>query len=159
MDIKKEFVCLSIVAMLMFCLPNAAATPIHGSTYSNLGAHLIKRAGAIYPLWEQDPGSPKLTDPSIHITIKSYPKQVNVGQHFSIDGCLMRGNTGIGNAEIRHLGEDGFLWTVNTKADGSFTDTFYFKQQGVQEIMYSYWGSDKTDLYLSDMIWINVISK
>lgn len=81
------------------------------------------------------PGSPKLSDPSIHLTITTYPKQANLGRNFSIHGLLTKGNNGIGNAKIRHLGDAGLLWTVTTKADGSFTDTFHFNKQGIQEIM------------------------
>ena len=159
MNMKKELICLLIVAMLMFCLPNVAAAPTRASTLSDHGPHTTYRGSMIYPRWEPDPGSPKLSDPSIHLTITTYPKQVKVGQNFSIHGCLVRGNNGIGNAKIRHLGDAGFLWTVTTKADGSFTDTFHFNKQGIQEIMYSYWGPGESDLYLSDMIWISVINK
>ena len=159
MDLKKEVICLLIVATLMFCLPNVAASPKRASALADHGPHTTYREGMMYPRWEADPRVPKLSDPSIHLKITTYPKQVNVGQTFSVHGRLMRGNNGIDNATIRHLTDAGFLWAVTTKADGSFTDTFHFNKQGIQEIMYSYWGPGESDLYLSDMIWISVINK
>lgn len=148
-----------IVAMLMFCLPNVTAAPKCSSTLADHESHITYKESMIYPRREAYPGVPRLSDPFIRLKITTYPKQVNVGRSFSVRGCLMRGYKGIGNAKIRHLGNARFLWTVTTKTDGSFTDTFHFNKPGIQEIMYSYWGPSESDLYLSDLILINVINK
>lgn len=140
-------------------LPYVAAAPKRTLTLADHGSYITYRRCMIYQRWEADHGLPRLSDPWIRLTITTYPKQVKVGQKFSVHGRLMRGNNGIGNAKIRHLGDGDFLWTVTTKADGSFTDTFHFNKQGIEEIMYSYWGPSESDLYLSDMIWINVMNK
>jgi len=54
-------------------------------------------------------------DPSIHLTIDSYPTQVNVGQNFDINGHLMRGGVGIPDVQIDHVGDAAqTLWTITT---------------------------------------------
>ena len=87
------------------------------------------------------------------ITITDYPKQVNVGETFAIHGFLMRGDSGIGNAQIKHYDNGNLLWTVTTNTDGSFTDTFHFDQQGPHKIAYIFQGSVGPNVaYLSGYI-------
>ena len=65
----------------------------------------------------------------------------------------MRGDNGIGNAQIKHYDNGNFLWTVTTNTDGSFTDTFHFDQQGPHQIAYVFQGSGGPNVvYLSGYI-------
>jgi len=132
MRMIKEVVMLSLLAVVSLCVLNIAAASSIANPYS--------------------------VDPSIHLTVDSYPKQVNVGQNFDIHGFLKRGDMGMGNVEIHHVGDRGVtLWTITTNADGSFTDTFHFSEEGSHYVSYCYIVG--YDVYISDGLFINAIPK
>ncbi len=126
----------------------AAASVSTSTTAAAHGVHLTDVRGN----WWDIPKKPKPPDPLTHITLTDYPKQVNVGETFAIHGFLMRGDRGIGNAQIKHYDYGNLLWTVTTNTDGSLlTRSILVNKE--HKIAYIFQGSaDPNVVYLSGYI-------
>ncbi len=148
---RRGIITLSLVTILVFCMFNSVAAAF--SSTSTTAAHGTHPQIDVKSNWWDIPKKPKPPDPLVYIKITDCPKQVNVGQTFAIHGLLMRGDSGIGNMQIKHYDNGNFLWTVTTNTDGSFTDTFHFDRQGSHQIGYFYQDSAGPNIvYLSACI-------
>jgi len=148
---RREIITLSLVTISVFCMFNSVAAAFVST--SATAAHGTHPQIDVRSNWWDIPKKPKPPDPLVYIKITDYPKQVNVGETFAVHGLLMRGDSGIGNAQIKHYDNGNFLWTVTTNTDGSFTDTFHFDRLGSHQIGYFYQDSACPNVvYLSGYI-------